>query len=253
LRKRNLRRGNSGQVIVITSLLVAVILLSTVIFVIETEKATPTTENGEGNVFPAYEQSIKNTLISVLANVSNGGEANVLNTDLDELKLALTSTSYDSIIKLDYTPLNLAPYKDGLWISWSTDGKGVSSAYVGYVFNSSRFATASNIGSSINITSAVTLRGSYLQLNGTFKQADLTITLQNEGKPALAQGFKFYFQNETNWIKADSPSITDFGNGTYSVVFNAETGLQSNPFLVSMYCLDQRNIIVSANATCVST
>ena len=253
MRKRNLRRDNSGQVIVITSLLVAVILLSTVIFVIETGKATPTTENGEGNVFPAYEQSIKSTLISALANVSNGGEANVLNADLDELKMALTSTAYDSIIKVDYTPLNLAPYKNGLWISWSTDGKGVSSAYVSYVFNSSSFATASNMENAANITSAVTLRGSYLQLNDTFKQADLTITLQNEGKPALAQDFKFYFQNETNWIKADSPNITDFGNGTYSVVFDAETGLQNNPFLVSTYCQDQRNIIVSANATCVST
>ncbi len=239
--------------IVITALLVAVILLSTVIFVIETGKTVPTTRSGEENVFPAYEQSVRSTLISALSNVTNGGSAKVVNANFDELNLVLTSQSYDAIFEMDYTPLNLAPYQNGLWISWGADGKGVSSGYVNYFFNSSGLSIASSLENAINITSEAAFRGTYLQLNDTFKQAGLTITLQNEGKPALAQNFQFYFQNTTNWIRVYSPSITNFRNGTYAVLFNAETGIQTGPFIVSMYCQDQRGITVGANATCVST
>ena len=66
MKKRNLKHNSSGQVIIITALLVATLLLSTAIYVIETEKEVPTVETGEENVFPAYQQSIRNTLISAL-------------------------------------------------------------------------------------------------------------------------------------------------------------------------------------------
>jgi hypothetical protein len=92
-----------------------------------------------------------------------------------------------------------------------------------------------------------------MQLNGTLMQANLTVNLLNEGKPALAQNFTFYFENATEgWVKVDSPSINDFGNGTYAVSFIAETYQPSDPLLVSMLCQDQRGIFVGANATCTN-
>jgi hypothetical protein len=252
MKKRSLRRNNSGQVIVITALLIAVLLLSTAIFVIETEKAVPAAGSGVDNVFPAYEQSIRSTIVSALANVTSGGDAKVLDADLNELNLVLASHSYEAIFKMDYAPLNLIPYQKGLWVSWGANGKGVSSAYVSFVFNSSGFSTNSNKENAVNVTSEVILSGSFLQLNDTLKQANLSVKVQNEGKPALAENFKFYFQNATDWIEVDSPSITDFGNGIYGVLFKAETGLPSGPLLVSMYCQDQRGITVGANVTCVN-
>jgi len=253
LKNYDLRRNNSGQVIVITALLVALLLLSSVIFVVETEKKVPTIGAGEYNVFSAYEQSIRNALISALANVTCGGDVKVLNNDLSDLTLAIIAHSYQNSLKIDYLPLNLAPYKDGLLISWDVNGHGVSSANVNFIFNSSGFSIASNIVTDVNVTSAVNLKGRYLQLGDALKQITLIINVQNENNPALAQNFDFYFKNETNWIKVVSPNISNFGNGTYSALFDVETGLSTDPVLVSMYCKDQRGITVGANVTCIST
>ena len=250
MKKRDLKRDNSGQVLVITALLVALLLLSTAIYIIETEKEVPTIGTDENNAFPAYKQSTRNTLISALANVTNGGDAGVLTADLNELNSAITSHSYQAILQMDFTPQNTAPYQNGIWISWGTDGQGVSSAYVNFAFNSSGSSTTSNLEYAVNVTSAVNLSGNYLQLNDTFKQVNLTVNVLNEGKPALAQNFTFYFENATDWIQVDSPSITNFGNGTYAVSFTAETDQPSGTLLVSMYCQDQRGITVGANVTC---
>ena len=137
MKKRNLKHNSSGQVIIITALLVASLLLSTAIYVFETEKEVPTADTGEENVFPAYQQSIRNTLISALANVTNGGNPSVLTDDLNELNAAITNDSYQAMLQMNYTPLNVAPYQNGIWISWGADGQGVSSAYVSFVFDSS--------------------------------------------------------------------------------------------------------------------
>ena len=92
--------------IIITALLVASLLLSTAIYIIETEKEVPTTGTDENNVLTEYEQSIKNTLISALANITNGGDPSVLTADLNELNAAITSHSYQAMLQMDYTPLN---------------------------------------------------------------------------------------------------------------------------------------------------
>jgi hypothetical protein len=251
MKKRNLKHNSSGQVLVITSLLVALLLLSTAVYVIETEKEVPLAGTGEDNVFPAYQQSIKNTLISALANITNGGNTSVLIDDLNELNVAITSHSYQAIFQMDYTPLNVDPYQNGVWISWGADGQGISSAYVSFAFYSSGFSTTSNMEYAVNVTSEINLSGNYRQLNDTSKQVNLTVNLLNEGKPALAQNFIFCFENATEgWVKVDSLSINDFGNGTYGVSFIAETDQPSDPLPVSMLCQDQRGIFVGANATC---
>ena len=216
--------------IIITALLVASLLLSTAIYVIETEKAVPAVGTDEKNVLPACEQSTKNTLISALGNITNGGDTNVLTSDLNELNSAITSNSYQAILQMDYAPLNEAPYQNGIWISWGTDGQGISSAYVSFVFNSSGSSSSSNLEYDVNITSEVDLSGNYVQLNSNPTQVNLTVNVLNEGKPALAQNFTFCFENSAGvWVKVDSPSINNFGNGAYSVSFTAETDHSSNP------------------------
>jgi hypothetical protein len=158
---------------------------------------------------------------------------------------------------MDYTQLNVDPYRNGIWISWGADGKGVSSAYVRIVFGYSGPSTSSNLGYNINVTSEANLSGDYLQLNGNLTQVKLIVNILNEGKPALAQNFTFYLEDNgslltENWVKVDSPSITDFGNGTYSMLFTTETDLSDSPLIVSMICQDQRGISVGANVTCTN-
>ena len=254
MKKRNLNHNSSGQVIIITALLVASLLLSTAIYVIETEKEVPTVGTDENTVFPAYQQSIRNTLISALANITNGGDAGVLTDDLKELNAAITSDSYQAIFQMDYTPLNLNnnTYQNGIWISWNAS-QGISSVYVSFAFNSSGFSTTSNLAYDVNVTTEADLSGNYFQLNSTFTQVNLTVNVLNEGAPALAQNFTFYFENAIKgWVNVDSPSITDFGNGTYTVSFTTETDQLNDPLVVSMLCQDQRGISVGANVTCTN-
>jgi hypothetical protein len=108
----------------------------------------------------------------------------------------------------------------------------------------------------INVTSQANLSGSYQQLYGTSNQVNLTVNVLNEGKPALAQNFTFYYEDATspieNWTQVTYPSITDFGNGTYVVSFNAQTQQPGDPLLASMHCQDQRGILICANVTCTN-
>jgi hypothetical protein len=255
MKNRNLRHDNSGQVIVITALMVALVLLSTAIFVIETEKDVPTVSPDTNNVFLAYQQAARSTLISALASITNGGNPSILTADLNELNSSITSHSYQSILQMNFTPLNETLYKNGILI-WGTDGQGISSAYVTFYFNSTEASATSSLEYAINVTSQVNLSGSYLQLNGTLNQVNLTVNVLNEGKPALAQNFTFYYKDAAfsteNWTQVTSPSIRDFGNGTYAVSFDAQTQQPGDPLLASMHCLDQRGILIDANVTCTN-
>jgi hypothetical protein len=252
MRKRSFRRDTSGQVIVITALLVAMVLLSTAVYVISTEKTAPIVAE-QNDFFPAYTQALRNTMISALANITSGGNSTVLTTDLDQLNLALTMHSYQAILQTIYTPLNTAPYQNGIWISWAANGQGTSNVYINYAFNSSSASANSNLQDALNVTSQISLTGNYVQGNdnGTLKQVNLTVNLLNEDKPALAQNLTFSYFNVSNWTSVISPSINDFGNGTYNVMFNAQTGqIGGNTICVSVLCEDQRGIFIGANMTC---
>ena len=174
MKKRNLKHNSSGQVIIITALLVASLLLSTAIYVIETEKEVPTVSTDENNVFPAYQQSIRNTLISALANITNGGDTSVLTTDLNELNYGNHFRFIPSHAPNElYSAKRSVHYQNGIWISWGTDGQGVSSAYVSFAFDSSAPSTSSNLEYDVNVTSEADLSGNYQQLNGNLNASKL--------------------------------------------------------------------------------
>ena len=251
--KRSFKRDSSGQVLIVTALLVSLLLLSTALYVIEVGKEVPTVDASEGNVFSGYQQSARSTLISALANTTNGGGSDILGTDLNELKTVILSHSYRAMLTMDYNTQNSSSYQNGFLISWGANGQGVSSAYATFVFASSSPSATSNLEYSVNVTSAVHLSGNYHQLNDTTKQVNLVVNVLNEGKAALAQNYTFSYQNETDWIAVDSPSITSFDNGTYAVSFNAQTPQPYDPLVVSLLCQDERGIFVGANITCTST
>lgn len=253
--RRCFRRDSSGQVLVVSALLVALLLLSTALCVIEMEKSTPIAQGREDD-FLAYKQSVVNTVISALANATNGGGLDVLSVDLAELELFLTSHSYESMLTLDYNVLDTAPYHDGVWISWGASGKGVSGAYSSFLFESSNPAATSTVEYVVNITSEVNYSGTYMQLTDNAKLVNLTVNILNEAKPALAQSFIIYFDfdgllSTADWIEASLPSVVNFGNGTYAISFTCDTAQRDDPVYVSLLCHDQRGILVSANATCV--
>jgi hypothetical protein len=250
--RRSFRRDSSGQVLIIAGLLIALILLSTALFVIELGKDVPTATANNADNFGAYTQAAKNTLISALANRTGGGDPDVLAMDLAQLKTAITSHSYQTMLTMDYTLQDSGGYQNGLLLLWGTDGHGTSSASASFAFTSSSSSSSADAQYTTTIATQVTTSGNYTQQEGNQKEFHLTVTLSNEGKPALAQQFTITYENATDWITADSPTITSHGDGTYAVSFNAETDELAPPIIVSLQCIDQRGISVGAKVTCNS-
>jgi hypothetical protein len=255
MKNRRLNRGNSGQVLIIAALIITMLLLSTALYVAENEKAVPVYESGAETVFPSYRLGTMHTIVSALANISNGGNAEILVADLNQFESAVAAHSYNAIFKMEFTPLNVTPYQDGVWIAWGSSGMGVSSAYVNFVLNSS--GTSANYYSeyAVNRTSELNISGYYALLTGSLKQVNVTCTVSNEGEPALAQNFTIYYEQDGSlspeeWIQIASPSIVDYGNGTYRMSFTAETSHRNDPMLISVHCHDLRGILIKANVTC---
>jgi hypothetical protein len=249
------KRGSSGQVLIIASLVITLLLLSTALYVSEIAKNAAVYEARIDPAFSAYKLSVTNTVISALANISSGGSADVLVEDLNQFKSVVTRHSFNAIVKMDFTPFNVTPYQDGVWVSWGSSGRGISSAYVNLVLNSSGTSVNYYSEYAINVTSEIIVNGQYSLLNGSLRQVDLTCNILNEGKPALAQNFKIYYEQDGSlspeeWVQVASPSITDDGNGTYVISFAAETTNPDDPMLVSVHSQDQRHILTTANVTC---
>jgi hypothetical protein len=250
------RRRNSGQVLIIAALIITMLLLSTALYVAETEKEVPTYVSAANADLSAYKLGITHTVVSALANISNGGETGILAADLNQFQSAVESHSYEAIMEMQFIPLNSTPYQDGIWIDWSTEGRGVSSAYVNVYLNSTGTSATCRSEYTVILTSELNLSGFYTPLNGSEKQVNLTFSVFNEGKPALGQNFTAYFEQDGSlsteeWVPAASPTVTDYGNGTYTMSFTAETTNVDDPVLVSLYCHDTRGILIRANATCV--
>ena len=253
MRKRNFKSNKSGQVIIVTALVVSLLFLSTALYVIEVGKEVPTVEPSQSNVFSDYKQPITNAMISALANATGGSNPNILSTDIAELKTVILANSYQAMLTMDYSTLNLNGYNNGLLISRGTNGQGISSACASFVFASSSLSANSNIEYTLNVTSAINSYGTCEQINEKTKQVTLTFNILNEGKAALAQNLNFSYRNGTDWIRVDSPTVTSFGDGTYKATFIAEQSLQNELMVVSLLCQDQRGIFVGANLTCTST
>lgn len=251
--RKDFKKDTSGQVIIVTALIIAMLLLSTALYVIETIKNVPTINpEDDSSDFLNYKQTVRNTLVSALANATAQSNPNILWTDLTQLKSTITSQSYRDILKMEFNTLNNTNYQNGIWISWGSLGNGVSSAYATLSFNSSGQSSSSFLTYFQNITSELHESGSYQQVNSTFKQVSLLLNVENEGKPALASTFGFSYQNGTSWIAASSPTITDHGDGSYSASFYAESPVAISPINVAVNCIDTRDISTGANVTCSS-
>ncbi|MCW4001038.1 MAG: hypothetical protein NWE93_12445 [Candidatus Bathyarchaeota archaeon] len=248
--RRSFRRDCRGQVIIITGLLVALLLLSTAVYVIETTKTVPKVQaSTQAADLAGLETKLRCALISALANVTGGGDSSVLSANLKLLKATVLSHSYQSMVTLDWSLYGTAPYAEGLWVSWG-NSSGTSSACVSFTASSQNQQGSSSMQYTVNVTTKATVGGSFLQVNEETKQVTVSVSISNEDKAALAETMSFRFLNADEWVTVDSVVVTDFGDGTYSAAFSVAGTPTNAPLSVSVSCLDQRGISVGANITC---
>jgi hypothetical protein len=245
---RSFRGNNSGQVLVITSLVVVMLLLSTVIYVNETQKNAPVFIADGNASFSAIKQAAVHTLVSALVSISNGANPNTLTADLTRFQAAVENHKYTVISELSYVASSSAPYVEGVWIFWGSNGEGAAGAAVNFALNATGPASNFYTEYALTVTSEISVSGTYTELN-TSRPVSLSCAVFNENAPALAQNMQIYYEqdNSTGWALA-SPSITDYGNGTYAASFTTLNATQSL-LPVSVHCVDQRGVSVWANAT----
>lgn len=247
---RSFRSDCRGQVIVVTALLVAVILLTTAMYVIEVQKNTPIVQSDDGVLIDSYQSSIRSTAVSALANFSGGGDQDVFDSDLAQLRSVILEHSYASQLSMTYSLFGSGGYSDGLRVWWGNQGEGISSAYVTVTCASSSSRGGSQVTYTVNVTDSIQVSGYYLQFNETQKMVNLTVHLHNEVGGALAGNFAITYLNASSWVTPDSPSISSNGDGSYTITFNADTGQVGESLDVSVVCLDTRGISVGATVTC---
>jgi hypothetical protein len=243
----NMKRSNHGQALIVAALIIALLFISTTYYVLETEKDTISLQSTTEIDLSAIKASIKNTLISALANISksafanisNGGGREVLMEDLKNLSSTVHNYTYDAESDLSFTLFNSS-------LSWEHLGFGVSSAYASFTINESGLALNYFTTYEVNITTALQIEGVY-KSEGAEKTVNISCTVYDENGPALANKIVILYQNQTDgsWLKVGQQPI-DYGNGTYDISFVAYS---PEPINVSAQVNDLRNIFVMANAT----
>lgn len=252
-------RKNSGQTLIITALAISLLILSVAYGVSEAGRRSEMRSAATLNmpVF-ATKLGLKNTVTSALVNVSNGGENGILVENFNEYAAVVGSQSLFGRCTVLFTALNATPYQSGMWISWGSDGTGVSSAYANFTLVFTETDSKLQLEHAINITTSLDVDGIYSNLGGTLKQVNVTCRVFNEGEAALANNITLYYDFDgdletSDWTAANSPTVTDYGNGTYTLSFTAETQTSNDSLIVSAQAYDLREIFVIANTTCTET
>ena len=215
--------------------MVILLLISTIICVTEIQKNNPIYSEDTNRDLVTIKQAATNTIISALANISNGGSSSIILSDLNRLKSVVLNNSYNSLIEFDFTPSNTAPYSDGVWISWGSTGKGVSSVLVNFAMNASGISSNYYTEYVVNRTSSIEIEG-FNTLKDATRTVTISCTVFNEDNPASAKNLTIYYQQTSPeiWVKLSSPNIIDYGNGTYTTTFTVEKNLTVDSLPVSI-------------------
>lgn len=247
------RRQKSGQVILIAVLAIALMLLSAQVYVFDVQMSTFSLESdGISDYIAAIKLGSRNVVAGSLSNISNSGASSILFANLNRWATLVNVQSQFGRSTLTYLLEESSPYSSGVWLSWSTEGYGVSSSVVHFALSLSDREVDADLSYSVNVTTGLNIEGAWKAILGDEKQVNITINLLNEGKPALAQQITLYYRLSDGWFALNASSnytVTDYGNGTYTATFNAS--IPSSTVEVSVSLIDQRQILVKANATCI--
>jgi hypothetical protein len=245
------RRGCSGQILAVSALVIALIMISTAMYIYD---LSGNIGDSEAYLLNDYVRSImlgsKHAVVSALANATNGGSNETLAANLDAWSAASGRQYIFGTLALNYTLGNSPPYTSGLYVNWSMDGKGVSEAYADFVLNTSGRELKMRYPFYVNISTRLQVEGYLAQVSPRTEQATVVCRLFNEGEPALAWNVTVFCKDSGVWLvpsAAYNYSLLDYGNGTYRATFTLDPSAASLD--VSAQVFDSRGIFVQANAT----
>lgn len=244
------RNGNSGQILLIAAFIMASLLLSAQLYILEVGKISVDTNSEALNTFMInVKLGSRHGVVGSLANISNGGATSILEQNLQKWKEFIGSQYLQGKNTVNFTLEETSPYSSGIWLFWGTDGYGVSSACAEFVHSLVGREANVDLTYSVNVTTTLSIASVNQGLNETARQVNVTINILNEAYPALAEQITVYYKVSTTWLIPDSASnyrLQNYGNGTYVASF---TAIATSIDEVSVYAVDYRGIYVQANAT----
>lgn len=251
--KATKRNGSSGQLLIVTALIIATIIISITFYIQENiYKGNNLSDQLSPIFIETVRLSSRNAVLSALANISNGGPMFVLSQNLEKVTRAYLGIRKITYC-LQYTPKVDGRYNDGIWISWGDDGFGISSAYVDFKLkiHGSSFNVAMDY--TINVTTATTLIGKYsLLIEGNQVKTNVTVRCRvfSEGGIGSIKHISLYYREPLGeWVLVNNPHVINYLNGTYVLSFEVPRELYQVE--VSIHLWDTRGIFVMANRTCI--
>lgn len=245
------KRGRSGQILAVSALVIALIMISTATYIYDLSGSIGDSEAYSLN---DYVRSIllgsKHAVASALANITNGGDNETLAANLDAWKNALGKQYTFGTLTLNYTLSHTSPYASGLYVNWGTDGNGVSEAYTDLSLNVSGRELKMQYPFYVNVSTWLRVDGYLTQVSPQAEQVTVVLRLSNEGQPALAKNITVLYEDTGAWLVPNvinNYALLDYGNGTYRATFTLITS--ENLLDVSVHVFDSRGIFVQANAT----
>jgi hypothetical protein len=240
---------------VVTALLIALIITSTATYIYELSGNIGDADSYTLNdLIDSIELGSTHAIVSALANITNGGQNQMLATDLNDWTAAVGQQYWLGKFTLNYALKDTSPYTDGLYISWGAMGSGVSEAYVSFQLNESGSEIEMQRSYYVNVSSSLYVEGYMTQNVSGTERVVVSCILFNDGEPALAKNLTLYYRESTEWIAPNATNnyvLRDDGNGTYTAIFNVATTATSLD--VSAHVFDSRQILVQANTTCNAT
>jgi len=231
--------------------IIALLLLSTELYVYDLGKTIDeANQNSFGDFIFAVRLGSKHVVVGSLANVSKGGVNQTLGINLEEWSSFVGRQYQFGKCILNFSLGETHPYASGIWISWGTNGTGVSGAYANFTLKLLDRGVDVNLKHVINITTTLLIKSTYKQMQDNKKQVNVTCKLLNEGTYALAKNFTLYYNNSSDWIvpgPQNNYTLMDYGNGTYFMSFVAD--IPSVNVEVSVHTHDWREIYVQTNVT----
>lgn len=245
------KRANSGQILLIAAFIMASLLVSAQLYILEVGKTSGEVESDSLSDFISSIQfGSRNVVIGSLANVSNGGLSNTFELNLREWAAFIANQYLYGKSILYYTLRDTAPYSSGIWLDWSLNGYGASSACVNFTHRLSGLEASVDHSYLTNITTTLLIASTNRRLSENAMQVNVTINVLNEAEPALAKRITLYYRVSNSWLipdMANNYTLLDYGNGTYLASFVATFPTESVE--VSAHIVDYRDICVQANTT----
>lgn len=218
-----MKKHRKGQVLVVAALAIALTILTTQAYVCELNRTKISSEHCLlGDYILGIKKESKHVVTASLVNVSCGGNASNFEANLERWEIFVAGGYSLGRCDLNTTPASSPRYSEGIRLDWGANGSGVSSACTDFALNLSGRGADVYWGFSVNVTTRVEVSGSYNDLGDDSKEVSVSVNLENEGAPALAESIVLEYLKLGNWEdprNLGSYTELDCGDGTYRYTF----------------------------------